>query len=109
MLLRHLTKSWLAWPNSYFSTSVAGLAKAQKRKLDGSPKDEGPVKKKEQINHWLIKSEPDPRMENGVDVSFSFAALQDEPDQTACWDGVRNYSARNFMRAMKVGRMFLLS
>merc|ERR1712223_388496 len=50
-----------------------------------------------------IKSEPDPRFENGVDVSFSFEALRQEPESTACWDGVRNYSARNHMRAMKVG------
>ena len=52
---------------------------------------------------WLIKSEPEPRFENGVDVSFSFEALRQEPESTACWDGVRNYSARNHMRAMKVG------
>jgi len=36
-------------------------------------------------------------------VSFSFEALRQEPESTACWDGVRNYSARNHMRAMKVG------
>ena len=76
--------------------------KATKRKLEEveggkDEKEEGPSK-------WLIKSEPEVRLENGVDVSFSFDALRKEPASTACWDGVRNYSARNHMRAMKVGR-----
>ena len=69
--------------------------------MNGSD-DESPSK-------WLIKSEPDPRLENGVDVSFSFEALEKEPASTACWDGVRNYSARNYMRAMKVGQKTFLS
>lgn len=45
--------------------------------------------------YWLFKSEPS---------SYSFANLLNEPDQTAEWDGVRNYQARNFMRdEMKAG------
>ena len=45
--------------------------------------------------YWLFKSEP---------TSYSFADLLAEEDQTAEWDGVRNYQARNFMRdEMKVG------
>ena len=44
---------------------------------------------------WLFKSEPS---------AWSFADLMAEPDQTAEWDGVRNYQVRNFMRDdMKVG------
>ena len=39
--------------------------------------------------HWLFKSEP---------TAYSFADLMNEPDQTAEWDGVRNYQARNFLR-----------
>ena len=39
--------------------------------------------------YWLFKSEP---------TSYSFAALLDEENQTAEWDGVRNYQVRNFMR-----------
>ena len=51
-----------------------------------------------------MKSEPDTRIEKGVDVKFGIEDLKSEPDQTACWDGVRNYQARNFMRdLMKVG------
>lgn len=46
-------------------------------------------------NYWLFKSEP---------TSYSFQDLLGEKDQTAEWDGVRNYQARNFMRdAMEVG------
>ena len=45
--------------------------------------------------YWLFKSEPS---------SFSFDDLVAEDDQTAEWDGVRNYQARNFMRDdMRVG------
>tara|TARA_B100001750_G_C15245480_1_gene465096 strand:+ start:226 stop:699 length:474 start_codon:yes stop_codon:yes gene_type:complete len=44
---------------------------------------------------WLIKSEPS---------AYSFEDLQNEQDQTAEWDGVRNYQARNILRdKMKVG------
>ncbi|HEX2778875.1 MAG TPA: EVE domain-containing protein [Gemmatimonadaceae bacterium] len=43
---------------------------------------------------WLLKSEPS---------EFSFADLQRAPGGTTSWDGVRNYAARNFLRAMKVG------
>lgn len=45
--------------------------------------------------HWLVKSEP---------AAFSFDDLVSSPQRTTCWDGVRNYQARNFMRdEMKVG------
>lgn len=37
-------------------------------------------------------------------MKFGIEDLKREPDQTACWDGVRNYQARNFMRdQMKIG------
>ena len=44
--------------------------------------------------YWLMKSEPD---------VFSLVHLQNRPGGTAPWDGVRNYQARNFMRAMTTG------
>ena len=45
--------------------------------------------------YWLVKSEP---------ADYSFDDLRGEEDQTAEWDGVRNYQARNNMRdLMKVG------
>jgi predicted RNA-binding protein with PUA-like domain len=43
--------------------------------------------------HWLVKTEPD---------SYSIDDLQ--RDGRTCWNGVRNYQARNFMRdAIKEG------
>ncbi|XP_053308645.1 thymocyte nuclear protein 1 [Spea bombifrons] len=52
-----------------------------------------------------MKSEPETRMEKGVDMKFGIEDLKVQPNQTACWDGVRNYQARNFMKAMKVGQL----
>lgn len=47
--------------------------------------------------YWLVKSEPG---------AYSVDDL--ERDRKTCWDGVRNYQARNFMRDdMKVGDMVL--
>ena len=39
--------------------------------------------------HWLMKTEPD---------TFGFDDLLKKPQQTEHWEGVRNYTARNFMR-----------
>lgn len=45
--------------------------------------------------YWLFKSEPN---------SYSYADLLGEEEQTAEWDGVRNYQVRNMMRdEIKVG------
>jgi len=38
---------------------------------------------------WLMKSEPD---------VFSYDDLLKAPSKTTCWEGVRNYQARNLMR-----------
>ncbi|KAL1773698.1 Thymocyte nuclear 1 [Sigmodon hispidus] len=38
----------------------------------------------------------------GVDVKFSIKDLKAQPKQTTCWDGVHNYQAQNFLRAMKL-------
>jgi predicted RNA-binding protein with PUA-like domain len=46
------------------------------------------------MDYWLMKSEPD---------AFSIADLKSRSKKTEHWDGVRNYQARNFMRAMKKG------
>ncbi|NWW59495.1 THYN1 protein, partial [Ifrita kowaldi] len=54
--------------------------------------------------HWLLKSEPESRLEKGMDVKFSIDDLKAQPNQTTCWDGVRNYQARNFLRSMKLGQ-----
>ncbi|MEP7126460.1 MAG: EVE domain-containing protein [Byssovorax sp.] len=47
-------------------------------------------------SHWLMKSEP---------FKYSFAQLL--RDGTTTWDGVRNFEARNNLRAMKAGDLVL--
>jgi predicted RNA-binding protein with PUA-like domain len=42
------------------------------------------------MNHWLVKSEP-----------FKYSWNQFEKEGKTFWDGVRNYQARNNLRAMK--------
>ncbi|KAA0168739.1 hypothetical protein FNF27_07088 [Cafeteria roenbergensis] len=54
---------------------------------------------------WLFKSEPEPRIVKGIDVSYGIDKLQ--ADGEADWDGVRNYQARNNMMAMSKGDMAL--
>ncbi|PSN73819.1 DUF55-domain-containing protein, partial [Corynespora cassiicola Philippines] len=51
---------------------------------------------------WLLKAEPLPRYENGVNVAFSIDDLRKctEPEP---WSGVRNPQARNNMQAMRKG------
>src|SRR3569623_1072152 len=48
---------------------------------------------------WLFKSEPD---------VFSWSDLVARGAKGESWDGVRNYQARNNMRAMKVGDLGLI-
>lgn len=44
------------------------------------------------MNYWLIKSEP-----------FKYSWDQLQKDKETFWDGVRNYAARNNLKAMKKG------
>ncbi len=48
------------------------------------------------MNYWLVKSEP-----------FKYSWEQMLKDGRTFWDGVRNYAARNHMRAMKEGDIVL--
>jgi predicted RNA-binding protein with PUA-like domain len=48
------------------------------------------------MSYWLVKSEP-----------FKYSWDQFVKDKKAVWDGVRNYAARNNMRAMKKGDLVL--
>jgi predicted RNA-binding protein with PUA-like domain len=48
------------------------------------------------MNYWLVKSEP-----------FKYAFEQLLIDKKTCWDGVRNYGARNNLRAMEKGDLVL--
>src|SRR4051812_33668033 len=44
--------------------------------------------------YWLVKSEPE---------VFSYDDLVASPKKTTRWDGVRNFAARNHLRAMRKG------
>lgn len=44
------------------------------------------------MSYWLLKSEP-----------FKYPWEQLLKDKKTCWEGVRNYAARNNLRAMKKG------
>jgi predicted RNA-binding protein with PUA-like domain len=48
--------------------------------------------------YWLFKSEPD---------VYSLDSLRLEKSGVGRWDGVRNYQARNFLRAAQVGDQVL--
>jgi predicted RNA-binding protein with PUA-like domain len=48
------------------------------------------------MNYWLVKSEP---------YKYSFDQLL--KDKKTCWDGVRNYGARNNLRSMEKGDLVL--
>jgi predicted RNA-binding protein with PUA-like domain len=52
--------------------------------------------------YWLMKAEPEPRIEKGVDVKFSIDDLKASRGAET-WDGVRSFGARNNMRAMRKG------
>ncbi|KAL9620969.1 MAG: hypothetical protein Q9204_008158, partial [Flavoplaca sp. TL-2023a] len=55
-------------------------------------------------SYWLMKAEPDSRIEKGKDVKFSIDDLK-EASEPEAWDGVRNAAARNNMRSMMQGDM----
>ncbi len=50
------------------------------------------------MNYWLMKSEPS---------VFSWKDLLASPEQNTFWEGVRNYQARNYLKAMKKGDLCL--
>jgi len=49
-------------------------------------------------DHWLVKSEPS---------AYSWADLLKEKEGKTAWTGVRNFQARNNLRAMKKGDLVL--
>jgi predicted RNA-binding protein with PUA-like domain len=52
-----------------------------------------------EAQYWLMKSEPN---------VFSFDDLLRAPKRRTCWEGVRNYQARNLLRdAFRVGQLGL--
>ncbi|XP_062995180.1 thymocyte nuclear protein 1 [Elgaria multicarinata webbii] len=81
------------------SFALRNVGKRSKGKVQAE--EEG---SKKAYTHWLMKSEPESRFEKGVDMKFGIEDLKAQPNQTAEWDGVRNYQARNFLRDMKAGQ-----
>ncbi|KAL4867363.1 hypothetical protein BDV12DRAFT_171529 [Aspergillus spectabilis] len=79
-----------ATPNST-PNSQPSAAKADDKTSDDSGR-----------SYWLMKAEPESRMEKGKDVKFSIDDLRSakEPEP---WDGVRNHVARKHMQSMKKG------
>jgi hypothetical protein len=75
---------------SIFATQVTSKARGIGNQTDNS-------------TFYLFKSEPEPRMEKGIDVSFSIDDLAMREGQVEPWDGVRNYEARNTMQRMRAG------
>ncbi|KAK2054684.1 DUF55-domain-containing protein [Colletotrichum caudatum] len=52
--------------------------------------------------YWLMKSEPDVRVEDGYEIKFSIDDLAAKKTPEG-WEGIRNYVARNNLRSMRKG------
>ncbi|TQN65852.1 Thymocyte nuclear protein 1 [Colletotrichum shisoi] len=52
--------------------------------------------------YWLMKSEPDVRVEDGYEIKFSIDDLAAKKTPEG-WEGIRNYVARNNLRGMRRG------
>ncbi|KAF1994187.1 DUF55-domain-containing protein [Amniculicola lignicola CBS 123094] len=86
-------------------TPKAAVAPTTKRTPKPLPTPSNPSNRDADGNQevfWLLKAEPLPRYENGINVAFSI------DDLAACtvpepWSGVRNPQARNNMQAMRNG------
>lgn len=92
--LRHRAGPTWAWPEhgGAVRLSERGTMPALERT---SSRPSTPPSMAAKRSYWLLKSEPD---------VFSFDHLWKAKGRRTCWDGVRNYTARNFMRdEMKVG------
>lgn len=70
-------------------TRAPAKAKTKAKPAPGSEQADAP-----RIDRWLFKSEPD---------AFSWEMLKKRGRKGEPWDGVRNFLARNNMRAMKKG------
>ncbi|SNX87263.1 uncharacterized protein MEPE_05973 [Melanopsichium pennsylvanicum] len=74
-----LVQSSLSSSSSTFSANPKGLGADEHR-----------------TSHWLMKAEPDTRLENGHNVAFSIDHLKS--CRITPWDGVRNPEARTIMK-----------
>ena len=65
-----------------------------KSKTSAAPATAGNARGKAGPAYWLFKSEPD---------TFSWSAQKETGKKGTAWDGVRNFLARNNMKAMQLG------
>ena len=73
---------------------------AAKEPAAKKPAATAPARSKGELRYWLVKSEPE---------VFSFDDLLAAEGGTTCWDGVRNYQARNMLRdEMKAGDLVVV-
>lgn len=73
-------------------TSPNGRTNSADTGLSLGPRDSNRYSRRMAKNYWLVKSEPD---------AYSWAAFV--KDGRTAWTGVRNFQARNNLRAMKKG------
>uniref|UniRef100_H0Y1B5 Thymocyte nuclear protein 1 n=1 Tax=Otolemur garnettii TaxID=30611 RepID=H0Y1B5_OTOGA len=80
-------------------TETGGAAQASANVEDSGPPKTSASKNcvKSLSSYWVMKSEPESRLEKGVDAKFGIEDLKAQPKQTTCWDGVGNV-----LRAMKL-------
>ncbi|KAL4946684.1 hypothetical protein BDV06DRAFT_218148 [Aspergillus oleicola] len=87
------------------STPGKGRGRPKKYPSDSTPtsaaKSEGNTENSGR-SFWLMKAEPESRIEKGKDVKFSIDDLRNAPEPEP-WDGVRNPVARKHMTNMKKG------
>nr|XP_019574400.1 PREDICTED: thymocyte nuclear protein 1 isoform X5 [Rhinolophus sinicus] len=83
---------------SCFVQLLLALPKSKEQREDGPQKHSEQEKKYEVMMTRRGQQENVPRLR----TQFSIEDLKAQPKQITGWDGVRNYQARNFLRAMKL-------
>ncbi|KAM0342037.1 hypothetical protein ACHAPU_009765 [Fusarium lateritium] len=84
------------------NTHTESRADSEDPDIDSIPATNPDAPKHDGQWFWLMKAEPDSRIENGVDVKFSIDDLKAKTEPEG-WDGIRAYAARNNMRNMNAG------
>ncbi|KAM0323819.1 hypothetical protein ACHAPQ_008529 [Fusarium lateritium] len=83
-------------------TQSSNRATSEDPAIDSIPTTNPDAPKHDGKWFWLLKAEPETRIENGVDVKFSIDDLKNKTEPEG-WDGIRAYAARNNMRNMNAG------
>ncbi|KAH7376962.1 thymocyte nuclear protein [Plectosphaerella cucumerina] len=84
------------------SKSASELAALREQDVPALNPEASPRPASEANMCWLLKSEPEVRIEDGYEIKFSIddLAAKTKPEG---WDGIRSYAARNNLRAMRKG------